>query len=99
MIGQRPPAAFGNSAGDRQMLEYTKAGAGARLSMILLHDDAQREYAYGPGEGAASDEGRRLPAGAVRRGGEAGLERDQHEERLEADLRVRALSLCVLQNR
>ncbi len=51
MIGQRPHAAFGNSTGDRQMLEYTKAGDGARLSMIVLHDDAQREYAYGPAEG------------------------------------------------
>ena len=51
MIGRRPHAAFGNSTGDRQMLEYTKAGAGARLSIILLHDDAQREYAYGPAEG------------------------------------------------
>ena len=33
------------------MLEYTKAGDGARLSMLLLHDDAQREYAYGPANG------------------------------------------------
>ncbi len=48
MIGRRPNAAFGNSVGDRQMLEYTKAGEGARLSMIVLHDDAKREYAYGP---------------------------------------------------
>ena len=51
MIGRRPFAAFGNSTGDRQMLEYTKAGDGARLCMILLHDDAQREYAYGPAQG------------------------------------------------
>jgi phosphoglycolate phosphatase-like HAD superfamily hydrolase len=51
MIGRRPYAAFGNSVGDRQMLEYTKAGDGARLSMILLHDDAKREYAYGPAQG------------------------------------------------
>ena len=50
-IGRRPYAAFGNSTGDRQMLEYTKAGDGARLSMIVLHDDAQREYAYGPAQG------------------------------------------------
>ena len=50
-IGRRPYAAFGNSTGDRQMLEYTKAGGGARLSMIVLHDDAQREYAYGPAQG------------------------------------------------
>jgi phosphoglycolate phosphatase-like HAD superfamily hydrolase len=51
MIGRRPYAAFGNSTGDRQMLEYTKAGGGARLSMLLLHDDATREYAYGPAQG------------------------------------------------
>ena len=53
MIGRRPYAAFGNSTGDQQMLEYTKAGDGARLSMILLHDDAEREYAYGPAQGLA----------------------------------------------
>ena len=51
MIGRRPVAAFGNSTGDRQMLEYTKAGAGARLAMLVLHDDAKREYAYGPAAG------------------------------------------------
>jgi hypothetical protein len=51
MIGRRPIAAFGNSTGDREMLEYTKAGSGARLSMIVLHDDATREYAYGPAQG------------------------------------------------
>jgi len=51
MIGRQPYAAFGNSTGDRQMLEYTKAGGGARLAMIVLHDDATREYAYGPAEG------------------------------------------------
>jgi phosphoglycolate phosphatase-like HAD superfamily hydrolase len=50
-IGRRPYAAFGNSTGDRQMLEYTKAGDGARLSMLVLHDDAKREYAYGPAKG------------------------------------------------
>ena len=50
MIGRRPHAAFGNSTGDRQMLEYTKAGDGARLAMLVLHDDAKREYAYGPAE-------------------------------------------------
>jgi phosphoglycolate phosphatase-like HAD superfamily hydrolase len=51
MIGRRPRAAFGNSTGDRQMLEYTRVGDGARLAMLLLHDDAQREYAYGPAQG------------------------------------------------
>jgi hypothetical protein len=51
MIGMRPVIAFGNSTGDRQMLEYTKAGGGARLALIVLHDDATREYAYGPALG------------------------------------------------
>src|SRR3974390_1480374 len=51
MIGRRPYAAFGNSTGDREMLEYTGAGDGARLMMLVLHDDAQREYAYGPALG------------------------------------------------
>ena len=53
MIGRRPHAAFGNSTGDRQMLEYTGAGDGARLMMLVLHDDATREYAYGPAQGLA----------------------------------------------
>jgi hypothetical protein len=51
MIGRRPQAAFGNSTGDRQMLEYTGAGDGARLMMLVLHDDKDREYAYGPAQG------------------------------------------------
>ena len=51
MIGRQPRAAFGNSIGDRQMLEYTSAGDGERLGMLVLHDDAQREYTYGPAEG------------------------------------------------
>ena len=51
MIGRRPVAAFGNSDGDRQMLEYAKAGTGARLAMIVMHDDGAREYAYGPARG------------------------------------------------
>ncbi len=46
-IGRRPIAAFGNSDGDRQMLEWTQAGGGARLMMLVHHDDAGREYAYG----------------------------------------------------
>ncbi len=51
MIGRRPQAAFGNSTGDREMLEYTGAGSGPRLMMLVLHDDARREYAYGPARG------------------------------------------------
>jgi phosphoglycolate phosphatase-like HAD superfamily hydrolase len=51
MIGRRPYAAFGNTAGDQQMLEYTAAGEGRRLAMLVMHDDAAREYAYGPAQG------------------------------------------------
>jgi hypothetical protein len=58
MIGRRPQVAFGNSTGDRQMLEYTRAGDGARLSLLVHHDDAAREYDYGPDSnvGTFSDE-------------------------------------------
>ena len=51
MIGRRPYAAFGNSPGDEAMLEYATSGDGLRLGVLLLHDDAKREYAYGPAEG------------------------------------------------
>jgi hypothetical protein len=50
-IGKRPFAAFGNSTGDQQMLEYTGSGSGTRLKMLVHHDDATREYAYGPAGG------------------------------------------------
>src|SRR5437763_5564623 len=46
-IGRRPIAAFGNSDGDQQMLEWTQAGSGARLMMLVHHDEAVREFAYG----------------------------------------------------
>jgi len=45
-IGQRPILAFGNSDGDLQMLQYTMAGPGKRLALLVHHDDAQREFAY-----------------------------------------------------
>ena len=66
MIGRRPHIAFGNSTGDQQMLEYTKAGDGARLSLLVLHDDAEREYAYGPAHGLARHESRHVHAGPLR---------------------------------
>jgi hypothetical protein len=47
-IGRRPIVAFGNSDGDREMLEWTQAGGGPRLLMLVHHDDAEREWAYGP---------------------------------------------------
>jgi phosphoglycolate phosphatase-like HAD superfamily hydrolase len=45
-IGRRPVFAFGNSDGDFQMLEWTTAGDGARLGLLVHHTDAEREYAY-----------------------------------------------------
>jgi len=46
VIGRRPILAFGNSDGDLQMLEWTAAGKGARLALLVHHTDATREYAY-----------------------------------------------------
>jgi phosphoglycolate phosphatase-like HAD superfamily hydrolase len=72
VIGRHPVAAFGNSTGDRQMLEWTQAAASpeskmARLMMLVHHDDAKREYAYGAKSaiGTFSDE---LMAEAQKRG-------------------------------
>ena len=48
-IGRRPIAAFGNSDGDLQMLEWTAAGKGPRLAVLVHHTDAAREWAYDRG--------------------------------------------------
>ena len=45
-IGRRPIAAFGNSDGDLQMLQWAMAGTGARFALFVHHDDAAREFAY-----------------------------------------------------
>ncbi|MBX9666736.1 MAG: haloacid dehalogenase-like hydrolase [Candidatus Obscuribacterales bacterium] len=45
-IGRRPIAAFGNSNGDQQMLEWTAAGKGKRLALLVHHTDSKREYKY-----------------------------------------------------
>ena len=45
-IGRRPIAAFGNSDGDLQMLEWARGGSGARFALIVHHTDAEREWAY-----------------------------------------------------
>jgi hypothetical protein len=50
-IGKRPQVAFGNSDGDKQMLQWATAGEGPRLGFLVLHDDADREFAYGPANG------------------------------------------------
>lgn len=46
-IGRRPVAAFGNSTGDREMLEWTNAGEKRNFELLVHHDDGVREYAYG----------------------------------------------------
>ena len=45
-IGRRPIAAFGNSDGDLQMLQWTTSGPGARFGLIVHHTDGAREWAY-----------------------------------------------------
>jgi phosphoserine phosphatase len=45
-IGRRPIAAFGNSDGDLQMLQWTTAGKGPRFALLVHHTDAEREWAY-----------------------------------------------------
>ena len=45
-IGRRPIAAFGNSDGDIEMLQWTTMSGGVRLGLIVHHTDAEREYAY-----------------------------------------------------
>ncbi len=71
------------------MLEYTTAGDGARLMMLVLHDDAKREYAYGPAQGLPDTKVGTFTQALVRRGEETRLVRDQHEERLETCVSVR----------
>ena len=68
--------------------------------MLVLHDDATREYAYGPAQGPAGVEGRYVPTGPVRRGENQGLGGDQHEGRLEGDLPFREqVSLAAQRSR
>ena len=84
-IGGPPQAAFGNSPGDRQMPEYTQSSGKGALMMLVLHDDAVREYAYGPAEGLPESKIGTFSPVALRRSQGKGLERDQHEARLETD--------------
>jgi hypothetical protein len=55
-IGRRPVAAFGNSDGDLQMLQWTTASQGARFALLVHHTDAEREFAYDKGATQALDE-------------------------------------------
>ena len=57
-IGRRPVAAFGNSDGDLQMLQWTSAGEGPRFALLVHHTDAEREFAYDSGATKALAEAR-----------------------------------------
>ena len=86
-IGRRPIAAFGNSDGDLQMLQWTAAGSGRRFCLYVHHTDAEREWAYDRESHIGRldkglDEARR-----------EGLDGRGHEERLEADLPVQPIEL------
>ncbi len=71
-IGKRPIAAFGNSGGDREMLVWTGAGGGRRLMMLVFHDDATREYAYGPANGLPDTKFGTFPASLMEEAMEKG---------------------------
>ena len=92
-IGRRPIAAFGNSDGDFEMLEWTTSAPGARLGLIVHHDDGEREFAYD----------RKSHVGKLDRGlneaGARGLDGGEHEGRLEDRLRPGALSAMTLPRR
>ena len=81
-IGRRPIFAFGNSDGDKEMLEWTAAGDGLRFMGLVYHTDAEREYAYG----RDSDSSRQFSTSADGRGDRQRLGHGRYEERLEDDL-------------
>ena len=71
-IGRRPIAAFGNSAGDREMLEWTGAGGGLRLMILVFHDDADRESSYGPAKGLPDSKFGAFPQSLMDEAGQKG---------------------------
>jgi hypothetical protein len=79
-IGRRPVAAFGNSDGDLQMLQWTTESGGRRFGLIVHHTDAVREYAYDKDSIVGHLD---LALEAAKLGG-------RHEDRLESDFSVRA---------
>ena len=83
-LGGPPQAAFGNSTGDRQMLEYAQRAGSTTLMMLVLHDDGKREYAYGPAQRLPATQVGTFTQGLYDEAKSRGLDRDQHEERLEA---------------
>ena len=74
------------------MLEWTQAGDGARLMMLVLHDDPEREYAYGPAAGLPDSKVGTFSQALIRRSQDERLGRRQYEERLEAHFCFREVS-------
>ena len=89
VIGRRPHFAFGNTPGDQQMLDYTTAGSERGLGMLVLHDDGVARIRLWASPGSAQFEGRDIFRRNSTIGEQERVDRRQHEERLEADLRVR----------
>ena len=93
-------AAFGNSTGDRQMLEYAQAGGGARLAHAGVTRRRTARVCLRPGRRLAGHQSRDLLAAPVRTKPSQGrLDRHQHEERLEAHFRFRDINrsrTCIL---
>ncbi len=88
-IGRRPIAAFGNSDGDLEMLQWTTMSGGRRFGLIVHHTDAEREYAYD----RQSHFGK-ARQGARRRGSQQ-MDRRRHEKRLETHFPVCVIGGCV----
>ena len=82
-IGRRPIAAFGNSDGDLQMLQWTTSGQGPRFGLIVHHTDADARMGLRPQVARRPSSTRRSTSPPER------LDRRRHEERLEDDLPIR----------
>ena len=85
-IGRRPIAAFGNSDGDLEMLQWTTMSGGVALGLIVHHTDAEREYAYD------RDTCLRQPRQSAGCRSHEQMDRGGHEERLEGHFPVRAMT-------
>jgi hypothetical protein len=94
-VSKRPLAAFGNSGGDAEMLQWTQAGDGARLMTLVHHDDAKREYAYGPGGGLPETSVGTFSDALMAQAKQNGWGSDQHGKRLEAHFPLRQVSRDV----
>ena len=88
-IGKRPQIAFGNSDGDKEMLQWATGGDGPGLGLLVLHDDADARVRLRPRQRPARQQDRHLQPGADGHRQGRRLDGDQHEGRLEDHLRRR----------